>query len=1112
MLKTLSIYYRDKVLNINKKWIISILVMKNDKIKRYLADYFLNSIDNKNVISPDNYSLAPLIIKLLTRSSPALVLFPSAGMINEVYDILKALIGLLELKHNVVKFPEIISEKNRYLLINESEKLSVLREIVLGNNYVYLASISSCFEKLESPTQFIQRCFELKIGEIKTIKEIITILDGYGYDNEYQVENVGQFSQRGGLLDIYSPVEKAPVRIEFFDNEIESMRIFTTENQLSIKKINSYKVAAMSCNAVENEKNFYLIDYFPQMPQIISIHPADSIEILKKHELFEKIDSFLLLRSRKDLNISEILNVSDLVNYKDSENGAYSDILSVPLEQNQELTEETAVIGFELYEQIRVDQIKYWLDNSYKITVLTSSETSKKQVLLWLAKNNLQLKITVEEGFLPLGFIIKSLKRVVLTEREIFYTPFQHKIYSAKSDIEYESENKKDTHFITLNEIELGDYVVHSSHGVGLYHGIKEIESAGSVLETLEIEYEDEILLHVPIWQAGQVFKYIGTGKTVPTLSKLGSKKWNTVKASAKQAVKELASDMLRIQTLRGASSGYAFFENEPEQRSFESLFPYTETADQLKVAEEIKKDMLSVKPMDRLICGDVGYGKTELAIRAAFRAVMNGKQVIILAPTTILAQQHFYTFQERFSHYPIIIEMISRFRTVSEQNKIIEDLKKHRVDIVIGTHRLIQPDVIPNDLGLIIIDEEQRFGVIHKEFLKRMRATVDIITMTATPIPRTLYFSMAGLRDLSVVMTPPVDRLPIQTIICKYDENIIKTAIQTEVERGGQVYFLHNRVKTIEQKLEQLKKLLPDVKFALGHGQMDEIELENVISHFIKGDIDVLICTTIIESGVDIPNANTIMIERADRFGLAELYQLRGRVGRWRRQAYAYLLLPQHEVLTGSARERIAAMRKYSQLGAGFKLAMKDLEIRGSGNLLGSQQSGHINAIGFDLYCQLLKISVAALKGNNSFQFMPNIDIFFDFVDFALHTKSKNILACIPKTYIEFENERLNFYRKLTCVGGFDDFLKIKIELEDRFGALPVETDNLISVMKIIYKVAAIGYNSIKVKNEHLFIEGIMGKQFTIKGKIPKLKAFGGKEKLIEIYNILDDFENKNH
>ncbi len=1086
--------------------------MKNDKIKKHLSDYFLNSIDSKKVISFDNYSLAPLIIKLLRSSSPTLVLFPSISMITEVYDILKALTQFLELNHKIIKFPETASGKNRYLLANEGEKLSILREIALGNNYIYLASVSSCFEKLESPSAFVQRCFELKIGEIKTIKEIVTILDEYGYDHEYQVENVGQFSHRGGLLDIYSPVEKAPVRIEFFDDEIESMRIFSTDNQLSIEKINSYKIAAMSNSAVENEDDFYLVDYFPRKPQVIFIHPFECIEILKKHEFFEKSDSFLFLRNRTDLSIVEILNGSDLADQKESKNEVYSDILSVPLEQNLGFGEETAVVGFELYEQIRVSQVKYWLENSYKITVLTSSESSKIQVSSWLEKNNFSSEIDIQEGFLPLGFVIKSLKRVILTEREIFYAPFQHKLYSLKNDIIHESENKKQAPFITLNEIELGDYVVHAAHGVGLYHGIKEIESAGVLLETLEIEYEDEIFLHVPIWQAGQVFKYIGTGKTVPTLSKLGSKKWNSVKSSAKNAVKELASDMLRIQTLRTASSGYAFFENELEQRSFESLFPYNETSDQLKVADEIKKDMLSVKPMDRLICGDVGYGKTELAIRAAFRAVMNGKQVIILAPTTILAQQHFYTFQERFSHYPIIIEMISRFRTVSEQNKIIEELKNHKVDIVIGTHRLIQPDIVPNDLGLIIIDEEQRFGVVHKEFLKRMRATVDIITMTATPIPRTLYFSMAGLRDLSVVMTPPIDRLPIQTIICKYDENIIKTAIQSEVDRGGQVYFLHNRVKTIEQKMQQLQELLPDVKFALGHGQMDESELENVISYFIKGDIDVLVCTTIIESGVDIPNANTIMIERADRFGLAELYQLRGRVGRWSRQAYAYLLLPQHEVLTGTARERICAMRKYSQLGAGFKLAMKDLEIRGSGNLLGSQQSGHINAIGFDLYCQLLKISVGALKGDKSFQFMPNIDIFFDFVDFALKTKSKNILACIPKRYIQFESERLNFYRRLSCVGAFEDFLKIKFEIEDRFGALPIEVNNLISIMKIIYKVAVIGYNSIKVKEGHLFIEGIMGKQFTIKGKIPKLNSLNGEGKLLEIYNILDDFEKKFH
>jgi len=478
------------------------------------------------------------------------------------------------------------------------------------------------------------------------------------------------------------------------------------------------------------------------------------------------------------------------------------------------------------------------------------------------------------------------------------------------------------------------------------------------------------------------VSRYIGSQATV-TLHKIGGRKWVTAKIEAVKAVRDFAADMLRFQAVRNSTEGTVFPEDDLEQRVFEDAFPYEDTVDQKRAVIEIKADMHKSRPMDRLLCGDVGYGKTEVAIRVAFKAVMAGYQVAILVPTTVLAQQHYYSFTERFAQYPIVIEMLSRFRSPVEQKQIIEKMRSGGIDIIIGTHRLIQEDVGFAKLGLVIIDEEQRFGVKHKERLKHFRTAVDVLTMSATPIPRTLYMAMTGARDLSTIMTAPGLRLPIQTIVSHYDEKFVVESIRKEIRRGGQVFYIHNRIKTIQETADNLKRLLPEVKFAVGHGQMEEEELETAMTRFLSGKIDVLVCTTIIESGLDIPNANTIIIERADRFGLAELYQLRGRVGRWNRQAYAYLLLPQEQVISSDARKRISAIRRYTHLGAGFRLALRDLEIRGAGNLLGAEQSGHINTIGFDLYCQLLRSEVSRMSGGED-EFLPTVDVAIEFVDFA--------------------------------------------------------------------------------------------------------------------------------
>ena len=595
-------------------------------------------------------------------------------------------------------------------------------------------------------------------------------------------------------------------------------------------------------------------------------------------------------------------------------------------------------------------------------------------------------------GSLSRGFICDEAKLVVVTDSEIFGRYRIQRPRRLKSPHALATRSALD---IDFTELEEGDFVVHLQYGIGRFLGLKNLPAStrksalsqarlpGNVAadvnrrtdeetgqECLMIEYaptrpdDEPPKLYVPVTEAHLVGKYVGVGKVRPPLNTLGGTRWNRAKEQAVRAVRDIAAELLQIQAVRESQAGHAFPPDVPWQREFEGSFVFEETLDQIRAIGETKSDMERPKPMDRLICGDVGFGKTEIAIRAAFKAVMGGKQVAVMVPTTVLAQQHFNTFRERMADYPVRIELLSRFRTHREQQCVIRDLAAGAVDIVIGTHRLIQSDIAFKELGLVVIDEEQRFGVLHKEKFKRLRTLVDVLTLSATPIPRTLYLALTGARDMSTIQTPPHDRLPVETIAVQYDERVIRDAIQRELNRGGQVFFLHNRVMTIETMRSKLQTLAPAARIVVGHGQMESDELEEVMTKFVNGEADVLLSTTIIESGLDIPNANTIIIDRADRFGLSDLYQLRGRVGRYKHQAYAYLLLPRHASLLTDVRKRISAIKQYSTLGSGFKIAMRDLEIRGAGNLLGSEQSGHITAVGFELYCQLLKQSVSSLKG----------------------------------------------------------------------------------------------------------------------------------------------------
>jgi transcription-repair coupling factor (superfamily II helicase) len=730
-------------------------------------------------------------------------------------------------------------------------------------------------------------------------------------------------------------------------------------------------------------------------------------------------------------------------------------------------------------------------------------------------------------GALSRGFLCDDVKLVVVTDAEIFGRYKIQRPRRLKSPHALATRSALD---IDFTELEEGDLVVHIQYGIGRFLGLKTLPASSRDAraetrdptpgtECLVIEYApahsgDELpKLYVPVSEAHLVGKYVGAGKAHPPLNTLGGSRWRKAKEQAERAVRDVAAELLQIQAVRESQPGHAFKPDAPWQREFESAFIFEETPDQWRAIQETKTDMEKPKPMDRLICGDVGFGKTEVAIRAAFKAVMDGKQAAVLVPTTVLAQQHFNTFRERMADYPVRIELLSRFRSRRQQQRVVQDLANGAVDIVIGTHRLIQNDIIFKDFGLVVIDEEQRFGVLHKEKFKRLRTLVDVLTLSATPIPRTLYLALTGARDMSTIQTPPHDRLPVETIVTQFDERVIRDAIQRELNRGGQVFFLHNRVMTIQTVAGRLKRLLPHARIVVGHGQMDADELEEVMTKFVNGEADVLLSTTIIESGLDIPNANTIIIDRADRFGLSDLYQLRGRVGRYKHQAYAYLLLPRHVSLLTDVRKRISAIRQYSTLGSGFKIAMRDLEIRGAGNLLGSEQSGHITAVGFEIYCQLLKQSVSALKGE---KVKPRVEVSvkLDFLGQSAVSRESSVAtdygpltadksASLPHNYVTEPQHRIEIYRKLAQATDKTALESLQKELRDRFGPLPPSVELLLQVaeLKILASEKAVAV--IEVKNDKLMLTRY-GDFITLGGKFPRLTKKDAQARLKEIKKLL--------
>jgi transcription-repair coupling factor (superfamily II helicase) len=953
-----------------------------------------------------------------------------------------------------------------------SERLALLTLLDRGPGpHLIVATRASLDNPAPKPGTLHSALVPLCRGAEQKVEQLLERLAAAGYERATQVTTRGQFAVRGGIIDLYSWQAPLPVRLEFFGDQLESLREFDIDTQTSVRDVSGIDIFLGSAG----DERGRVRDYVASDHLKIDIEPENLTGVTRQGS------------NDADVLISE----GSIEEGPEDFSGAFVDCA----------VGEFAVGEFVLAEAKRaqfISRLNEWRANQAKIAIYFQTEGEIERFREIITERLDQVDLV--EGTLARGFCFPAANLVVLSAAELFGRFAAH----PRRQLHRAERHRAQIDFSELSE---GDYVVHLEHGIGRFLGLQRISDA----EVLALEFADESKLYVPLEQAYLVSRYIGVGKKVPRLSSLGDEKWVRAKRNATASIFDYAGKMLALQAERETHPGHAFGPDTKWQTEFEHSFPFRETPDQMKAIVDTKIDMERARPMDRLICGDVGFGKTEVAIRAAFKAVMDGRQVAMLAPTTVLAQQHFEIFRERMLDYPVRIEMLSRFRSHSEQKKVLQLLRSGGIDIVIGTHRLISGDVVFKDVGLVIIDEEQRFGVLHKEKFKELFKLVDVLTLSATPIPRTLYLSLVGVKDMSTIETPPQNRLPVETVVCGYDERIIRDAIKRELERQGQVYFLHNRVQTIERVRDKIADLLPEARVEIGHGQMNAEELEAIMARFVAGKTDVLVCTTIVESGLDIPNANTIIIDRADRFGLADLYQLRGRVGRAEHKAYAYLLLPREMMSIGAARKRINAIKQYSSLGSGFRIAMRDLEIRGAGSILGTAQSGHIVAVGFDLYCQLLKQAVAQIKGQK-LQLRVDVNLRLDFVAMNEAESAKSsiadpaetrIPAFIPVAYISDSALRIKAYRGIAEITTLDQLKQLQRDWRDRFGAFPPAVDNLFLLGKIKLAAAEAGITRVEVKEGKVMLTR-RGDFILVGGKFPRLVAKSIESYLGELFELV--------
>ena len=998
-----------------------------------------------------------------------------------------------------------------------NERMNALRHLMEDAHGVLVATADCLMDQISAPDTMQKERLSLREGMVIHTENLAKLLARLGYERVPQVELAGQYAVRGGIVDIYPMTFEEPYRVEFFDDEVDTIRSFDPESQRSTGR--TAELELYPASEQKRSRKASLLDYFDEHALIVLDEPLrikermETVETEFQESMTQRLEKGMKADEEKPSAVTDIFSASSVIEQLHSRRvlllrGLDESVASFGAAKDIAF-HVTAPGSYRDSFEFLLSDLRRWQKENYRITILTPSPTRVSRLAENLreygiraycpdgthtgfgtagevaadrnstadrnaaAERNItsnsaespdsaktakteaaetktadEPKISDEAaadsaqsilrpgtaeviaGTLRRGFVYPEERYVLLTENDMFGVRTGRK--------KKHKEKVRGQRLSTLNELSVGDYVVHESHGIGIYRGLEHIEQDGNGKDYIKIEYADGGNLYLPATKLDLVQKFSGADGRKPKLNKLNGTEWTKTKQRVSHAVKDIAKELVQLYARRSQSEGFRCGPDTVWQKEFEELFPYEETDDQLSAIRAVKADMESRKIMDRLVCGDVGFGKTEIALRAAFKAVQEGRQVAYLVPTTILAQQHYNTFAERMRSFPVNVAMLSRFATAAENKKTVEGLKCGTVDIVIGTHRLLSKDVKFKNLGLLIIDEQQRFGVAHKEKIKQLKTDIDVLTLTATPIPRTLHMSLSGIRDLSLLEEPPIDRVPIQTYVMEYNDELVREAIRRETARGGQVYYVYNRVKDIEEKANKLRAMLPDINIAFAHGKMHEHELERVMMDFVSGKTDVLISTTIIETGLDIPNANTLIVDGAERMGLSQLYQIRGRVGRSNKTSYAFLMYRKDKLLSEDAEKRLKAIREFTEFGAGIKIAMRDLEIRGAGNVLGAEQSGQMEAVGYELYCKLLSHAVKLLKGTEE-----KADLFETTVDCDLD-------AYIPEQYIPNERQRLDIYKRIAAIASEEDELDMQDELLDRFGELPAPVLNLLKAARL--------------------------------------------------------------
>ena len=957
--------------------------------------------------------------------------------------------------------------KGKTLTNRRMEVLRAIAEKKKEEPVTVITTMDAFLDGIISPDEIQKNRIHITGEDTVDLTKLEQDLTALGYERESQIEAPGQFAVRGGIIDVFPLAEEMPVRIELWGDEIDSIRMFDAKSQRSIENISEITIYPASENCFGNNGLVSFLKYFPENETLLFYdephrlqETAETVEAEYTESLKNRADAGMKEEGEEELRVFQ---TKDII----SEMNRYSGIGLTTLESKCGLFKVRSVYtvqakGVNPYNnsfELLTRDLKRLKRNGYRVVLLSGSRTRAKRLaedlrdydLSSFYSEDMQREVKPGEimaayGYASEGYEYPMLKFVVISESDIF-----GRKKKKKKRKKYEGQRIQD-----FAELKPGDYVVHENHGIGVYKGIEKIEVEKIVKDYMKIVYAEGGVLYIPVAQMDLIQKYAGADAKKPRLNKLGTIQWGKTKSQVKKAVQIVAKDLVELYAVRQQSEGFVYGPDTVWQKEFEEMFPFEETDDQLQAIEDTKHDMESKKIMDRLICGDVGYGKTEIAIRAAFKAVQEGKQVVCLVPTTILAQQHYNTFVQRLKEFPVRIDLLCRFRSAAEPKKTLEDTKKGFVDILVGTHRVLSKDVVFKDLGLLIIDEEQRFGVTHKEKIKKLKENIDVLTLTATPIPRTLHMSLIGIRDMSVLEEAPNERMPIQTYVMEYNDEMVREAITRELARDGQVYYVYNRVNDIADVAGRIQSLVPDANVAFAHGQMKERELEDIMYDFINGDIDVLVSTTIIETGLDIPNANTMIIQDADRFGLSQLYQLRGRVGRSNRMAYAFLLYQRDKLLKEVAEKRLSAIREFTDLGSGIKIAMRDLEIRGAGNLLGEAQSGHMEAVGYDLYCKMLNEAVRQLKGG------PEAETFTTLIDL-------NVDAYIPEYYIKNEYQKLDIYKRIAAIESEEELEDMTEELIDRFGDIPKKVQQLLVIASLKSLAHSVYVTAIEQKGEEI-------------------------------------------